>query len=355
MKNLKTVVKHIYDYMQDEESKFIFENRLLYSLTEDWQYILNITMKGIRILPNKKELDRVVEFCKSRMNEIVVYGVGSDFQTLYSLYPGFPVKRLCDGDERKQKIGWKGIPVMCPEELLKLKNEVYVAVTPCSSGSEIRHFLQEHGFLKERIIDIGAIMWGGIDVSWHLPQYFDKEIMAPREGEVFIDGGCYDCDTDREFIKWCGGNYKKIYAFEPDLKNYGRCLELCRTENIQNISLYQKGLWSCETELSFQETGNAAARIGEGTVVIQTVAIDAVVGDEPVSFIKMDIEGAELEALRGAEQTIRKNRPRLAICIYHKPEDVIEIPEYILSLHSDYKLYMRHYSPNDCETVLYAV
>ena len=357
MKKLITIVKNIYDHLQDEQSKFIFENRLLYSLTEDRAYVLrNITMQRSGTLPNARELDKIVEFCKSHMDEIVVYGLGNDFQTLQSLYPDFPVQRLCDGDERKQKSGWKGIPVMSPRELLKLKNEVYVAISSYLHCEEIRSFLQKHGFSKERIIDIGAVMYGGgIDVSRHLLQYFDKEIMMPQEDEVFIDGGCFDCDTDREFIKWCGGNYKKIYAFEPDLKNYERCLEYCREENLQNIVLYQKGLWSRETELLFQDTGDGSSRIGEGTVEIQTVAIDAVVGDEAVSFIKMDIEGAELEALRGAEKTILRNRPRLAICIYHKPEDVIAIPEYILSLHSDYKLYIRHYSLNDCETVLYAV
>lgn len=349
----KTIVdaKNIYAHLQDECSKLIFENRLLYSLTEDRAYIRRIAA----VLPRSKELDRTVEFCISHKEEVVVYGAGNDLMTLRELYPDFPVRLICDGDERKQKCGWQGIPVISPDELLQKKNEVYVAVCTTYYRDEVKHFLLSHGFRKDRIIDVGTAIWNGVDFSLYSPQYFDKEIMIPRDNEVFVDGGCFDCGTDREFIKWCFGNYKKIYAFEPDTQNYERCAEWCSLENIKNIELFNRGLWNCETELSFQETGDSCARVGEGTVVIRTISIDIVTKGEPVSFIKLDIEGAELEALRGAERTIRRCHPRLAICIYHKPEDIIEIPAYILSLYEGYRLYLRHYSLGVSETVLYAV
>ena len=76
--------------------------------------------------------------------------------------------------------------------------------------------------------------------------------------------------------------------------------------------------------------------------------------DEKVTFIKMDIEGAEYEALLGAKETIQKNKPKLAISIYHKPEDIISIPKLIKSMVPNYRLYIRHYSNADNETVLYA-
>ena len=69
----------------------------------------------------------------------------------------------------------------------------------------------------------------------------------------------------------------------------------------------------------------------------------------------MDIEGTEMEALKGAEYIIKKYKPKLAISIYHKPEDIVEIPKYILNINPDYKLYLRHYSDNAGETVLYAI
>ena len=87
---------------------------------------------------------------------------------------------------------------------------------------------------------------------------------------------------------------------------------------------------------------------------VYLTAIDNVVGDERVTFIKMDVEGAELKSLMGARNTIIKNHPRLAICAYHKPEDLYELPGYILSIVPEYKFLLRHYSSNNWETVLYA-
>ena len=82
---------------------------------------------------------------------------------------------------------------------------------------------------------------------------------------------------------------------------------------------------------------------------------EAVDPNNRVTFIKMDIEGSELEALKGAQQTIQRDRPKLAICIYHKPEDMTDIPLYIKSLVPEYRLYVRHHSNRCSETVLYAV
>ena len=77
-------------------------------------------------------------------------------------------------------------------------------------------------------------------------------------------------------------------------------------------------------------------------------------GLERVDFIKMDIEGSELEALKGAKNTIKRHKPRLAICIYHKIEDFYTIPKYIKELVPEYKLYVKHHTDREWETVLYA-
>ena len=99
---------------------------------------------------------------------------------------------------------------------------------------------------------------------------------------------------------------------------------------------------------------NGSSTCSEGNDTVYLTSIDSVVKDERVTFIKMDIEGAELKSLMGAKNTITKNKPRLVICVYHKPEDICEIPEYILSLVPEYRFYLRHYCSVGSETVLYA-
>ena len=91
-----------------------------------------------------------------------------------------------------------------------------------------------------------------------------------------------------------------------------------------------------------------------GTDSIEVTALDVCLYYKGVTFIKMDIEGAEYEALKGAERIIREQKPKLAICVYHKPEDIWELPELILEFNESYKFYLRHYSYQDNETVLYA-
>lgn len=93
----------------------------------------------------------------------------------------------------------------------------------------------------------------------------------------------------------------------------------------------------------------------DGEEYIEVDSIDNLLSDIPVTFIKMDIEGAEMEALKGAEKVIRVYKPKLAVCIYHRYEDLYEIPMYIKSLVPEYRLFVRHYSDSPSETVLYAV
>ena len=93
-----------------------------------------------------------------------------------------------------------------------------------------------------------------------------------------------------------------------------------------------------------------------GETCIEVMPIDEAVDlSERVTFIKMDVEGSELEALKGARRTIVRDKPKLAICIYHKPEDMLTLPWYIKSLVPEYKLYLRHHSVMATETVLYAM
>ena len=160
--------------------------------------------------------------------------------------------------------------------------------------------------------------------------------------------------TSIEMKKRCNW-LKKSYAFEPDSKNYNKCIEIKQEKNLDYVELLPVGLWNKKATLKFSETGGTGSSITEtGNTMVKVDTLDNSVSGM-VSFIKMDIEGAELEALQGAENIIRKYKPKLAISIYHNSQDLTDIPLYIKNLNEEYKLYIRHYSTGEFDTVLYAV
>ena len=182
-------------------------------------------------------------------------------------------------------------------------------------------------------------------------EYFNKDFFEINPDAVFIDGGAYNGDTIKKFIQFQKNRFKKIYAFELDIENYSK-IDSAQFDN--RVRLFNYGLWNEETEISFMssETGSSIADIGNK--IAKCVALDDII-KEKVTFIKMDIEGAELKALIGAENIIKEYKPQLAICIYHKPEDIYEIPFWLHDKVPEYKFYIRHHSKFLYDTVLYAV
>lgn len=185
-------------------------------------------------------------------------------------------------------------------------------------------------------------------------QYFD-EVVRLDDNEVFVDCGAYIGDTVDRFFKAVNGKYKGIVCFEPDIQNYERL----RKKQYERLTVINAGVWNENTELAFasdQATSSKIVKDGEAHVErVRVCAIDRIPECRDASFIKMDIEGSEMNALQGAKNTILNNYPKLAICIYHSNEDMLCIPELIHELVPDYKLYVRHYSYEVYETVLYAI
>lgn len=184
------------------------------------------------------------------------------------------------------------------------------------------------------------------------------------EGDHVIDaGGCYG-DTALYFAHQAGKN-GKVYCLEfvdDNIEILNRNFAL-NPELQERIDLVPNPLWSTEGVPVYYESNGPATnvsmeRISEKSKMVPTVTIDGLVesGRVPkVDFIKMDIEGAEVDALKGAENTIRKFRPRLAICLYHRPSDFETIPKYIDSLGLGYKFYFNHYTMHAEESVLFCI
>jgi FkbM family methyltransferase len=182
-------------------------------------------------------------------------------------------------------------------------------------------------------------------------QYFENFLDLDNDNEVFVDVGGYDGFTSEEFIKRCPG-YRAVYIFEPDFKNI--IVARNRLKKYANVHLMQIGLSSHKETLRFSPGGSVSAIDEDGDIEIQVDALDKLV-DDAVTFIKMDIEGAESKAIEGARNTILKKHPGLAICVYHKDEDLWKIPKQVLSIRDDYKVYLRHYTEGVTETVMFFV
>lgn len=189
-------------------------------------------------------------------------------------------------------------------------------------------------------------------------QYFPVGIVFGKGYSEFVDCGAYTGDTIAALTKNIG-KVNKLIAMEPDADNFKKLTSSMASEkeNIANeICLYPCGVWSSSKMLTFDDTQSPSCHISEsGHSYFQCLALDDVLINYVPSFVKMDIEGAEVEALKGACQTIKKHKPDLAISVYHRIEHLWEIPLLLKSLNNNYKFYLRSYDHFNQETVLYAV
>jgi len=186
-------------------------------------------------------------------------------------------------------------------------------------------------------------------------QYFEDGLIELSGNEIFLDCGAFDGDSaaalaaalERRGLP----SLQRVIAFEPDPENYEKMLR----RGLRGLTCVCKGVAEKPGTVCFSKDGTSGRVQEDGEAVVELESIDHYLNGAPVTMIKMDIEGMELSALKGAEQTIRTCRPKLAICIYHKREDLWEIPEYIRGLVPDYKFYIRAYDYTACELVLYAL
>lgn len=185
--------------------------------------------------------------------------------------------------------------------------------------------------------------------------YFNELTEGHREG-AFVDCGAYDGETAFDYMKFVGQECK-VYAFEPDKMNFEKLAG--RVKNRSNFICLNKGCYSSEKQMSFSSNGDMSSGLhAGGNEIVEVTTIDRAVGDDKVAFIKMDVEGAELEALKGARKIIERDMPVLAISAYHKQEDLITLIPYMSRLcggNRRYQLYLRHHGVVQTELVVYAI
>lgn len=181
-------------------------------------------------------------------------------------------------------------------------------------------------------------------------QYFEP--FLDLRSDVFVDAGGFDGDTTEEFCRR-RPDYRRVHLFEPSQQNMGAAK--VRLAGYRDIVFHTQGLSDAVGSMTFDAGAGSASSVTSGMgEEVQMTTLDLIV-TEPVTFIKMDLEGWELTALAGCERHIRADRPKLAIAVYHRASDFRTVWRYARSIHPDYKVYLRHYTQGWSETVMFFV
>jgi|SRR5579862_3147637 len=188
--------------------------------------------------------------------------------------------------------------------------------------------------------------------------YFSPEFVKLTPDEVYVDCGAFDGDTLDAFFRASDSTFLSVFAFEPDPANYEKLGGFVKTlsGDVQNrITLARAGVGAKNGRESFTAQGSLASHFGAGGELVEVVALDSALGEQRPTFIKMDIEGAEPEALLGARRHIQDASPLLAISCYHRQDHLWSIPLLIDSLKPGYKFYLRPHDVEGWDLVCYAV
>ena len=188
-------------------------------------------------------------------------------------------------------------------------------------------------------------------------QYFPKDIIKLSPNEIIVEVGSNDGKTLEDILSRTNREYQKIYCFEPDEECTPLLEEIIKKEQ-GDIQLVKKGVGEHVEKLRFKSNSQrGASHVVDSEEYDYAISITTLDDEikEKVTYIKMDIEGMELKALKGAEKLIRQYHPRLALCVYHEKEDILDIFEYLKDLELGYKFYLRHHNWGATETVLYAI
>lgn len=350
----------------DELSEQIWECLNQLNQTGDYRYLVSAHQLSGIVTDEINRQQAEFQQLKRDRKRLVYYGLGKATLDMVKLEnerrgtPGYinfpflgdaPIDAFCDKNYSNYPDIFLNKKVISPQELYESENTIVIIGAP-SFYEEIKLELTAHGISEE---NIRRYVYPNT-ICYEEKQYFDDFFEAADESTV-IDGGCFRCDTIERFITWnAGKGYKKIISFEPDKKNFAICTEIKEQMGWKNVEIMNAGVAKESETRSFIENGNDTSMFDDrGDVQVELKSIDSVVDGDRVSFIKLDVEGYELEALIGAKETILKYHPRMAVSLYHKKEDIWKIPEYLLELHQDYKFYLRIYSNAYLEIVLYVL
>lgn len=192
------------------------------------------------------------------------------------------------------------------------------------------------------------------------------ELLGIGTQEIYADLGAYNGDTLVEFLNETSMQFKKLYAMEPDMKNYHKLKRRLYMIGSAMLEAYNVGAWNEDTTIMFSlragRSSRAVPEVGSENInparfrEVKMMKLDTMLRGGDATFIKYDVEGSESEAIEGSRETIVRCRPKLNVALYHRNEDMFALPLKIYGMNKKYRMYMRHhpYIP-DWDTNLYCL
>ncbi len=338
----------------------------------------------------------IIDKFENRKNDkfnLVLYGAGEKGKSFFNEndLSNIQVMYYCDDDNNKWGKYLNGVKIISPRELCDVSLDIPVIITSrcCDEIYErlsklgIKHILHRFAlnylFNVDKLQKVYELLYDQLskdvflgllkyvftqnpdvfkEITSSEEQYFIDDIFTFNGSECIIDGGAYIGDTIKSYLDVCEGKYEKIYSFEPDNVNYAKLsnMVLKLGDIAKNIETFNLGLYSKSGKVYFSNNHSSDSCIVESSAYyIDVTSIDDKFKNRKITMIKLDIEGAEVDAILGAEQVLKEQKPKLAICNYHLPSDLWEIILLILDFVPNYKIFMRHHDIR-CwyETVIYA-
>lgn len=326
-------------------------------LNDLWQRLMS-THKPIVLYGQGDGADKIINECER--HGIIISGVfASDDFVRHQQFHGFTVKSY---DELSAQLGDMLVlvafgtqreDVLCNIKRITAKSETYAPDVAVIGGG-----LFDKAYFAAHLSELSAIYERLADsqskrtfydilcykITGDIKYLFDCECLDEPikfcDDEIFLDLGAYTGDTAAEFVQKTGGHYDKIIAVEPDVKNFAKLVK--NTEDFRNITHINKAVSDrCEQICFAMKSGRNSVR-SQGGKPMQADSVDNMLGGEKCTYIKMDVEGQERAAIKGAANTIAAYQPNMKIAAYHRFDDIIQIPLAVFEQYDGYSLYLRH-------------
>ncbi len=289
-------------------------------------------------------------------------------------FKGYKVKKLSEIEEQYDDF----IVVICfgtylPEVMeriseISLRHEVVAPDVPVIGGG-----LFDSDYISDHEVDIMQLLpmlsdakshevfetlmkyrvTGDISVlrSCETPKSEAFELLKLHDKETYVDLGAYNGDTVEEFLHLTNKKFEKIYALEPDRRNYSKLRRRHYALGSAIFEHHNAAAWSEDTMLTFYSksgrnsalTDNRSEETKGRAIEIEGRSVDSILDGKKATLIKYDVEGSEEQALLGSAETIKKYKPRLIVSLYHRTEDMVKLPLLIHKLNPSYKMYLRHH------------